>query len=65
MESTMSGEGFSYKSTNWRSAREFRISISYRFGDMKGSIKKVRRGISNDDSKAGGNSSGGGAEQGM
>ena len=32
---------------------------------MKGSIKKVRRGISNDDSKAGGNSSGGGAEQGM
>lgn len=56
IENTVSGEGFSEKSTDWQSAREFRISISYRFGDMKGSIKKVLRGISNDDTKRGGNS---------
>jgi hypothetical protein len=41
--------------------REGRISISYRFGTMKEAIKKVQRGISNDDVKSGGdNSSGGG-----
>lgn len=64
MENTTTGDGFHYTSTTWRHAREFRISISYRFGDMKGSIKKVRRGISNDDSKSGGDNSGS-SEQGM
>ncbi len=42
MEMTTNGEGFRNVSTNWRSAREFRFSVSYRFGTMKGQIKKVR-----------------------
>ncbi len=41
-------------------AREGRISISYRFGNMKESIKKVQRGISNDDVKGGGSGGEGG-----
>ena len=62
MESTTTGEGFVDRSTTWRHAREFRLSVSYRFGTMKGQIKKVRRGISNDDTKGGGegNNAGGG-----
>ncbi|MDR0796164.1 MAG: TonB-dependent receptor [Tannerella sp.] len=39
--------------------RELRLSISYRFGSMKEAIKKVQRGITNDDMKAG--EGGGGA----
>ena len=65
MESTTTGEGFVDRSTTWRHAREFRLSVSYRFGTMKGQIKKVRRGINNDDSKSGGESNSGGEEQGM
>lgn len=66
METTTTSADFRDVSTNWRSAREFRFSISYRFGTMKGQIKKVRRGISNDDSKGGGeNNQGGGGEQSM
>ena len=63
-ENTTEGVGFMNKSTNWRSAREFRLSVSYRFGSMKGQIKKVRRGISNDDMK-GGESDSSGGEQSM
>lgn len=63
MKSTTNGDGFTQVSKNWRSAREFRFSISYRFGTLKESIKKVRRGISNDDMKGG--SSGGEGEQSM
>jgi len=40
-------------------ARNFRISISYKFGEMKQQIKKVQRGINNDDTKGGGQSGGG------
>ena len=65
MESAKTGEGFVDRSTTWRHAREFRLSVSYRFGTMKGQIKKVRRGISNDDSKGGGEGNSGGGEQGM
>lgn len=64
-EMTTTGDDFKNVSTNWRSAREFRFSISYRFGTMKGQIKKVRRGISNDDSKGGGENTQGGTEQAM
>ena len=54
------------RSTTWRHAREFRLSVSYRFGTMKGQIKKVRRGISNDDTKGGGEgNNAGGGEQAM
>lgn len=62
MESTTTGEGFVDRSTTWRHSREFRLSVSYRFGTMKGQIKKVRRGISNDDTKSGEGGSGGGEE---
>ena len=65
METTTAGNGFHDLSTNWHSAREFRFSISYRFGTMKGQIKKVRRGISNDDAKGGGENNQGGGEQSM
>lgn len=65
METTTNGDGFHNVTTNWRSAREFRFSISYRFGTMKGQIKKVKRGISNDDSKGGGENNQGGGEQAM
>lgn len=61
-ESTTTGEGFQQVSTNWRSAREFRISVSYRFGTLKQAIKKVRRGISNDDMKGGGSGNAGGEQ---
>ena len=40
-------------------ARNFRIGISYKFGELKQQIKRVQRGISNDDAK-GGQGSGGG-----
>lgn len=45
-------------STTYFPMREIRLSVSYRFGTLKDSIKKVRRGISNDDTKAGGGDSG-------
>jgi len=39
-------------------AQNFRIGISYKFGELKQQIKKVQRGINNDDTKGG--QSGGG-----
>lgn len=51
MEMTTTGDKFSYVSTNWRNSREFRLSVSYRFGTLKEKIKKVRRTIKNDDVK--------------
>ncbi|MDO4756677.1 MAG: outer membrane beta-barrel protein, partial [Parabacteroides sp.] len=65
MEATTIGDGFHNVSTNWRSAREFGLSVSYRFGTMKGKIKKVRRGITNDDTKSGGSSGESGGAEGM
>ncbi|MDH6306236.1 outer membrane receptor protein involved in Fe transport [Parabacteroides sp. PF5-5] len=50
---------FAMKSTNHWRTRDFSIRVSYRFGTLKDSIKKVRRGIMNDDAKSGGNSGGG------
>ncbi|MDR3140426.1 MAG: TonB-dependent receptor [Tannerellaceae bacterium] len=49
---------FMRSASYWR-ARDFSIRISYRFGTLKDNIKKVRRGIVNDDTKSGGNASGG------
>ena len=45
-------------SMNYSPMQEVRISISYRFGTMKDAIKKVQRGISNDDVKGGGGEGG-------
>lgn len=52
---------FIQKSVFSRTARSFRFSVSYRFGDLKSAIKKVQRGISNDDMKSGGSSEGSGS----
>ena len=57
MEMITTGDGFSYVSTNWRNSREFRLSVSYRFGALKEKIKKVQRTIKNDDLKGRNNSS--------
>ncbi|GHT24584.1 TonB-dependent receptor [Bacteroidia bacterium] len=51
---------FEMESTNWRNQNtRFGININFRFGEMKAQIKKVSRGISNDDNMGGGNSGGG------
>lgn len=51
---TTFGENF-YSTTSSRYAnRQFGISISYRIGELKASVKKAARSISNDDVKEGG-----------
>lgn len=65
MTNTTTGRDFYSKSITWRTARDFSLSISYRFGSMKGQIKKVQRGISNDDQKAGEGGNSGGGQQSM
>ncbi|MDR0834357.1 MAG: outer membrane beta-barrel family protein [Candidatus Symbiothrix sp.] len=61
-KSTSSTFGPDFYSENFNSvkAQFFGMSVSYRFGEMKAQIKKVTRGISNDDNMGGGNSGGGG-----
>lgn len=59
MESTTFDPAFTMRNVNYRAMRDFRVSVTYRFGTLKDSIKKVKRGISNDDMKGGGNSGGG------
>ena len=51
---------FERRSVSKQLSRQFGISISWRFGEMKAQIKKAERGISNDDVKAGGGGQGGG-----
>jgi len=64
--STTTSPAFYSKNINHFEMREIRLSVSYRFGTLKDSIKKVRRGISNDDTKnGGGGDSGGGGGQSM
>ncbi|MEG1543791.1 MAG: outer membrane beta-barrel family protein [Tannerellaceae bacterium] len=58
MENTSSDPTFNMTSANYRTMRDFRLSVSYRFGTLKDAIKKVKRGISNDDMKSGNNSGG-------
>lgn len=52
LKSTTKGEGFYQTSTHYRSARSIGISVSYQFGELKKSIKKIERSIKNDDIKA-------------
>lgn len=49
--SNMADANFVQDSWNRYSRQRFGMSISYRFGDLKASVKKVARGISNDDVK--------------
>ncbi|NLI71384.1 MAG: TonB-dependent receptor [Bacteroidales bacterium] len=53
---------YTSESIHKRLSPRFGLSVSYRFGEMKEQIKKVKRGIENDDVKAGG---GGGGAQGQ
>ncbi|MDD2475180.1 MAG: hypothetical protein PHI32_04605, partial [Dysgonamonadaceae bacterium] len=48
------GVGFSQESLFRRPARSISLNVTFRFGDLKSSIKKVQRGISNEDLKSDG-----------
>jgi outer membrane cobalamin receptor len=58
-ESTFDDPTFTQTSVNYMYNRMFRVNVSYRFGQMKGEIKKARRGIRNEDIKSGGDESSG------
>lgn len=62
MESNTADDTFNMKTVSYNHARDFRLSVSYRFGSLKDVIKKVKRGISNDDSMGGENENGGGVQ---
>ncbi len=49
ISSTTTGNEFIQKSSFLNPMRSFRLSVSYRFGDLKASMKKVQRGIINED----------------
>ncbi len=53
-QSYTSGINFTQESLFRRPARTISLNVTYRFGDLKSSIKKVQRGISNEDLKSGG-----------
>jgi outer membrane receptor protein involved in Fe transport len=53
-ENTTEGINFRQSSYNENYFRRFNMSLNWRFGKLKESIKKNQRGISNDDVKSGG-----------
>ncbi|MGI6073397.1 MAG: outer membrane beta-barrel protein [Fermentimonas sp.] len=55
---TTTGEGFVQKSKTLMPVRSFGIRLTYRFGDLNSSVKRVQRSISNDDVMSGGDSDG-------
>lgn len=64
MKSTTQDQNFYRQNISRMSGRSFYVNVSWRFGDLKSAIKKVQRGISNDDMKSGGSgqsTEGGGA----
>ena len=52
MEATIYDDTFHRQDISYSPTRTFGIGISYRFGNLKDAIKKVKRGIRNDDVKA-------------
>ena len=58
-ESHTEGAGFRSDSWNRYPQANFGLSVSYRLGELKASVKRVARSISNDDVKSGGSSGGG------
>lgn len=46
---TLEGVGFTQESWSKYSRQRFGISVSYRIGELKASVKKAARSISNDD----------------
>lgn len=59
--STTNGEGFWQESIMNNPMRNVRLSVTYRFGDLKQSVKRVSRTISNEDLLQGGSSQEGGS----
>lgn len=61
---TVSGINFTQRSEDKFSRQRFGVSVSYRIGELKASVKKAARTINNDDVKGGGEggSGGGGGE---
>lgn len=60
--STLEDTNFIQESWNKYSRQRFGISVSYRIGELKASVKKAARTISNDDVKSGGGEGGGSGE---
>lgn len=58
-KNTTTGEGFTQESINNYPMRNLRLSITYRFGELKSSVRKVQRTISNEDVMQGQGSQGG------
>lgn len=58
-DSTTFGKNFYSSSKNSYPNRSFGMSVSYRIGELKASVKKAARTISNDDVKGGGGEGGG------
>ena len=57
--SSIEGVGFTQDSWNRYTRQRFGVSVSYRIGELKASVKKAARTISNDDVKSGGGEGGG------
>jgi outer membrane receptor protein involved in Fe transport len=55
------GDGFEQKMNHRNPMRTFRLSLTYRFGDLKSSVRKVKRTITNEDLLQGGSQEGTGA----
>ena len=47
--STTKGDGFTQKGKFMNPMRNFNLSVTYRFGDLKTSVKRVQRSITNED----------------
>ena len=60
--SSIEGVGFTQDSWNRYTRQRFGVSVSYRIGELKASVKKAARTISNDDVKGCGGEGGGGGE---
>ena len=55
---TTIGENFLSKNSSRYPSRSFGVSLSYRIGELKASVKKAARSINNDDVKGGGGQGG-------
>lgn len=60
--SSIEGVGFIQDSWNKYTRQRFGVSVSYRIGELKASVKKAARTISNDDVKSSGGEGSGGGE---
>ena len=52
-KNTLTGDDFWQESTSRYSRQRFGVSVSYRIGELKASVKKAARSIENDDVKGG------------